>query len=78
MIVQGVDTRKYLRVLSWSEADGAWLVDVPELPYTTGDGATPEDAFREADEKIQAWIEIALEDGEDIPQPRGRESLVLS
>ncbi len=78
MTVQGVDSRKYLRVLSWSDEDEAWLVDVPELPYTTGDGATPEEACKDADEKIQTWIEIALEDGEEIPQPRGRESLSLA
>lgn len=57
---------KYSMVMSWSEEDQAYIVSVPELSGCMADGKTPEEAVKIV---IQEWIETALEDGEEIPEP---------
>ncbi|MDP2802719.1 MAG: type II toxin-antitoxin system HicB family antitoxin [Phreatobacter sp.] len=56
--------------LSWSEADQCWTADVPDLPYCSAHGATPEDAARSIQVAIAQWLQIAMEDGDAIPPPR--------
>lgn len=63
---------KYERIIYWSEADKAFLVEVPELPGCMADGKTIEEANQMADVVIREWIEVALERGQTIPQPRGK------
>lgn len=60
----------YQTVIEWSEADGRFLATVPELPGCMADGATREEAAREAETVIRAWIETARELGRPIPKPR--------
>lgn len=60
---------KYSMVMSWSEEDQAYIVSVPELPGCMADGKTPEEVVKNAEIIIQEWIETALEDGEEIPEP---------
>lgn len=60
---------KYSMVISWSEEDCAYIVSVPELPGCMADGKTPIEAVENAEIIIQEWIEAALEDGEEIPEP---------
>jgi len=60
---------KYSRIISWSEENQAYIVSVPELPGYMADGKTPEEAVKNAEIIIQEWIETALEDGEEIPEP---------
>jgi predicted RNase H-like HicB family nuclease len=59
-------------IIWWSEEDAAYVVEVPELPGCLAHGATRQDAIRNAEDAIRFWIKTAQEDGEDIPQPRGR------
>lgn len=61
---------KYSMIMSWSEEDQAYIVSVPELPGCMADGKTPEEAVKNTEIIIQEWIEAALEDGEEIPEPR--------
>ncbi|MBA4180485.1 MAG: hypothetical protein C0506_07850 [Anaerolinea sp.] len=63
---------KYEMVVWWSDEDQAFLVEVPELPGCMADGASYEDAVRNAQEVIALWIETAREDGREIPAARGR------
>jgi len=63
---------KYEMIIYWSQQDEAFLVEVPELPGCMADGATREEAVKNANEVIQLWIETAKEMGREIPQPRGR------
>ncbi|MEJ2637652.1 MAG: type II toxin-antitoxin system HicB family antitoxin [Calditrichia bacterium] len=65
-------TAKYEMIIYWSEADDAFVVEVPELPGCMADGATYEEAVKNAQRVIKEWIETAKELGRDIPQPRGR------
>ena len=63
---------QYEMTIYWSQQDQAFLVEVPELPGCMADGATREEALKNASEVIQQWIETAKELGRGIPQPRGR------
>ncbi len=47
----------------------AWGVVVPDLPGCFSAGDTLEEAMIQAEEAITAWIEVALDAGEDIPAP---------
>ena len=59
----------------WSERDGLWLVEVPDLPGAMADGATPEEAAAHAQEVIENWIEVAQMDGRPIPEPQPYDAL---
>lgn len=63
---------KYEMVIYWSEADGAFVVEVPELPGCMADGITYQEAVANAERIIAEWIEIAKEEGRAIPEPKGR------
>jgi predicted RNase H-like HicB family nuclease len=52
--------------------DGAYVVDVPELPGCMAHGKTRPDALTNAEDAIHLWIKTAKDDRRKIPQPRGR------
>lgn len=56
----------------WSDEDGCWIADVPDLRYCSAHGDTPGTAAAEAQEAIVLWLETALEKGMAIPEPRYR------
>ena len=60
---------KYSMVMSWSEEGRAYIVSVPELSGCMADGKTPKEAVKNTETVIQEWIETALKDGEEIPEP---------
>jgi predicted RNase H-like HicB family nuclease len=59
-------------VIYWSDEDGAFIVEVPELPGCMADGRTYQEAVANAETVIQEWIETAKELGRAVPQPKGR------
>lgn len=61
---------KYTINISWSEADQAFIAEVPDLPGAMADGATPVEAVANAQETIGLWIEYAREHGREVPEPR--------
>ncbi len=63
---------KYEVILYWSEEDGAYIAEVPELPGCMADGATYREALENVVLIIQEWIETATGLGRPIPEPRGR------
>ncbi|MBW3672335.1 MAG: type II toxin-antitoxin system HicB family antitoxin [Acidobacteria bacterium] len=63
---------KYEMIIYWSEADRAFIVEVPELSGCMADGPSYEEAVSNAQIVIQEWIETARELGREIPAPRGR------
>lgn len=67
-----MDNIRYEIILYWSETDGAFLAEVPELPGCAADGVTYQEALANVEIIIQEWIETARELGRPIPQPRGR------
>ena len=63
---------KYEVIIYWSEEDGAFVADVPELPGCAAHGATQEAALVSAQEAIRLWVDTAKEFGDPIPEPKGR------
>ncbi len=60
---------RYPIVVFWSDADQAWLADVPDLTYCTAHGDTPEEALREAVVARRLWLRVAREAGRVLPAP---------
>ncbi|MDD5672680.1 MAG: type II toxin-antitoxin system HicB family antitoxin [Chitinivibrionales bacterium] len=63
---------KYEVILYWSETDGAFIAEVPELPGCAADGQTYSEALRNVETIIGEWMETARELGRSIPEPKGR------
>ncbi|HRN68982.1 MAG TPA: type II toxin-antitoxin system HicB family antitoxin [Promineifilum sp.] len=59
----------------WSEEDGEYIADVPDLKYCSASGATPNEALREVLEAKLLWLEAAAEKGLPIPEPRYRPAI---
>jgi len=62
----------YEIIIYWSEADSAFIADVPELPGCAADGDTYAQALANVQTVIAEWIETAVDLGRAIPSPRGR------
>ena len=63
-------TPKYHINLFWSDADGAWVADVPDLQSCSAFGNTPAEALAEVETAMEAWLAVARQDGLPIPEPR--------
>ena len=63
---------KYEVIIYWSEDDGAYMAEVPELASCAADGATYAQALANIEVVIAEWIETALSLGRPVPEPRGR------
>jgi len=61
--------RKYRVDIYWSTEDECYLAEVPELPGCVTHGETVLEAAQNAEECIEAWIEMALEAGDPLPVP---------
>lgn len=58
----------------WSEEDGRWIADVPDLPGCSAHGRTPAEAAREAEDAMALWLETVQSEGLPIPSARYRSS----
>jgi len=63
---------RYEVILYWSNDDGAFIAEVPELPGCAADGATYQAALANVEVVIREWVETAKELGRPIPEPKGR------
>lgn len=54
----------------WSDEDGRWIADVPDLVTCSAHGRTPAEAVAEAEEAIALWLDTAHDEGIPIPEPR--------
>ena len=63
---------RYEVIIFWSDEDGAFVADVPELPGCVAHGASHEEALRNAQDAVALWLASASELGRSIPQPKGR------
>jgi predicted RNase H-like HicB family nuclease len=63
---------KYEVIIYWSDEDGAFIAEVPELPGCAADGKTYKEALANVEVMIKEWIEAAKEMGRPIPAPKGR------
>ena len=56
----------------WSDEDGVWVANVPDLKFCSAFGDTPEQAVAEVRVAMEAWLEVAREKGFPVPEPRYR------
>ncbi len=67
--------REYHINLFWSEEDGSWVADIPDLEYCSAFGRTPSEALEEVLQAKEAWLESARQHGDSIPEPRYRPAI---
>ena len=63
---------KYEIIIYWSNEDGAYIAEVPELPGCMADGKTYNEVLENVTQIIKEWTETARELGREIPKPKGR------
>ncbi len=54
----------------YSEADGGYIADIPDLKFCSAFGPTPEIALAEVLKAKIAWLLAAREEGKPIPRPK--------
>ncbi len=59
----------------YSDEDGGYIADLPDLKHCSAFGATPDEAVREVQIAKAAWLHAARETGKSIPQPRYRPAI---
>lgn len=64
--------RDYFISIFYSEEDGGYIADIPDLRYCSAFGSTPDEALREVQIAKQAWLEAAIASGKPILEPRYR------
>ena len=56
----------------YSEEDGGYIADIPDLEACSAFGETPEQALKELEIAKKAWLETARQEGKPIPSPQYR------
>jgi len=56
----------------YSDEDGGYIADIPDLGACSAFGQTPEEALAEVELAKAAWLAAAREAGKPIPRPRYR------
>lgn len=64
--------RDYHINIFYSEEDGGYIADIPDLEACSAFGETPSDALREVEKAKHLWLEAARTEGKPIPEPRYR------
>jgi predicted RNase H-like HicB family nuclease len=59
----------------YSEEDGGYIADLPDLAHCSAFGATPAQALAEAELARDAWLAAARAEGKPIPAPRYRPAI---
>jgi len=62
--------RDYHINIFWSEEDGGYIADIPDLEACSAFGRTPEEALKEVGVAKMAWLKAAEAEGKPIPEPR--------
>lgn len=63
---------KYEVIIFWSDEDGVFIAEVPELPGCSAHGPTADAALAECQQAIDLWLDTAREFDRPIPAPKGR------
>lgn len=59
----------------YSEEDGGYIADIPDLAYCSAFGETPEEAVKKVQIAKKTWLEVAKEQGKPIPNPTYRPTI---
>jgi predicted RNase H-like HicB family nuclease len=58
----------------YSEDDGGYIADIPDLMTCSAFGPTPAEALAALEQAKEAWLAVARETGKPIPVPRSKGS----
>ena len=61
--------------LFYSDEDGGYIADIPDLEACSAFGASPEAALAEVERANEAWLAAARVAGKPIPEPRYRPAI---
>jgi antitoxin HicB len=61
-----------------ADEDGVFVASVPELEGCFADGDSVEEALSNLDRVLRDWLELALEEGTALPEPRRQDEQVYS
>lgn len=61
--------------LFYSEEDGGYVADIPDLEACSAFGASAAEALAEVAKAKDAWLSAARETGKPIPEPRYRPAI---
>jgi len=64
--------RDYHINIFYSEEDGGYIADIPDLAACSAFGETPLDALKEVQIAKELWLEAAIAEGKPVPSPRYR------
>lgn len=67
-LIAAIVRRPYHKVIRGSQEEG-FLATVLELPGCMTAGTTEEEALANLRDAMEAWVESALIDGDEIPEP---------
>ncbi len=56
----------------YSDEDGGYIADIPDLKACSAFGETPEEALKGVEIAKAAWLEAARHSGKPIPRPKYR------
>jgi predicted RNase H-like HicB family nuclease len=56
----------------WSDEDGGYIADIPDLEHCSAFGDSPQQALDEVTIARAVWLEAARAEGKPIPEPRYR------
>ena len=59
----------------YSDGDGCYVADIPDLKYCSAFGATAEEAVRQVQIAKAAWLKAAKDCGKRIPKPKYRPAI---
>jgi predicted RNase H-like HicB family nuclease len=62
----------------YSDEDGGYIADIPDLESCSAFGKTPEEALAEVNRAKKAWLQAARKAGKPIPPPRYRPAIYQS
>jgi predicted RNase H-like HicB family nuclease len=64
--------RHYHINVFFSEEDGGYIADIPDLEACSAFGKTPEEAVAQLEQAREAWLATARDQGRTIPEPHYR------
>ena len=59
----------------YSEEDGGYIADIPDLVHCSAFGETPEEALSQALAAKNGWLEAARAEGKPVPTPKYRPAI---
>lgn len=66
----------YPILIFWSQEDGGYIADIPDLQRCSAFGRTPAEALAQLEIARAAWLETAREHGDPLPTPTSRPTMV--